>query len=70
MLVFGLCKTDFLFVDDSTIFLAHYKISEIHQMLTVDLGKLKWFEGNRLVLNTNKTKFVLFHNTEAVAVKF
>ena len=56
-----------MFADDSTTLLTHDKLLELQKMMTIDRETLnRWFEANPLVLNIDKTKFVLFHNTTDV----
>ena len=60
-----------IFADDSTTLLTHDNLSELHKMMAIDLENLtSGFKANRLVLDIDKAKFVLFHNKKDVAIKW
>ena len=51
-----------LFADDTNIFYSHNNAKELFRTMNAELNHLNdWFCANKLSLNTNKTKYVLFH---------
>ena len=43
------------------------KLTEIHQLVSDKLKTLnRWFNSNKLAINTNKTKYILFHRKREV----
>jgi len=50
-----------LFADDTSIFFSSRSIKELQIVINEELDKLRnWFRLNKLLLNANKTKFILF----------
>ncbi len=50
-----------LFADDTTIYYNHTDLNKLYQIANSDLDVLQnWFTENKLCLNANKTKHVLF----------
>ena len=55
-----------IFADDTTIFCSDDCLQRLMEKVTVELGKLKmWFDVNKLSLNLNKTKFMIFGNRKS-----
>ena len=51
-----------LFADDSNLFYSHNNLHSLESIVNNELSKIyEWLCANRLSLNTNKTKYVLFH---------
>jgi len=51
-----------LFADDTILFYSHKNINVLIKILNEELDKInEWFISNRLSLNVEKTKFILFH---------
>ncbi len=49
-----------LFADDSTLYLTGHDLTEIQKLVSDDLKTLdRWFNCNKLVNNTDKTKYIL-----------
>jgi len=54
-----------LFADDTTIYCSDPNLTELVLVVEKKLYKLKnWFDLNKLSLNLNKTKFMVFSNKE------
>lgn len=54
-----------LFADDTTIYCSGPNLTELVLVVEKKLYKLKnWFDLNKLSLNLNKTKFMVFSNKE------
>lgn len=52
-----------VFADDTNIFCSGKDIQQLLQVITAELENLKrWFDSNKLSLNINKSKFILFGN--------
>ena len=52
-----------LYADDTSVFMSNTNIEVLQQQFTTELQKLaNWFEVNKLVLNINKTNYVIFSN--------
>ena len=59
-----------LFVDDTNLFYSHNKVKELIRNMNAEPKHLNyWFCANKLSLNTNKTKCVLFHKAKRLEVK-
>jgi hypothetical protein len=51
-----------LFADDSNLFFSHRDIKSLFKTVNEQLCKVsEWFESNKLSLNADKTKYILFH---------
>ena len=54
-----------LFSDDTNLFYSHNNIKELLITMNVELSHLnEWFCANKLSLNTDKTKYVLFYKAK------
>ena len=52
-----------LFADDTTLFYSGKNLKEVIEVVNTELIKIKhWFDSNKLVLNVNKTNFILFND--------
>ena len=52
-----------LYTDDTSVFMSNTDIEVLQQIFTSELQKLAhWLEVNKLVLNINKTNYVIFSN--------
>ena len=52
-----------LFADDTNLFYSGKDIKELCSVVSIELDKLcKWFQVNKLSLNTSKTNFIVFTN--------
>ena len=52
-----------LFADDTNLFYSGKDIKELCSVVSIELDKLcKWFQVNKLSLNTSKTNFMVFTN--------
>ena len=50
-----------LFADDTNVFMSHKDPNCLLDMLNLETDKLSiWFKANKLSLNLNKTKFMVF----------
>ena len=55
-----------LFADDTKLFYLHNNVNELFRTMNDELSHLNdWFYANKLSLNTDKTKYVLFHNAKS-----
>ena len=55
----------YLFADDTNVYFESSDLLTIQKAVNQELRKVrKWLEANRLALNIEKTKFVLFHSTQ------
>ena len=55
-----------LFADDTNLFYSHNNVKELFRTMNTELSHLNdWFCANKLSLNTDKTKFVLFHEAKS-----
>ena len=55
-----------LFADDTNLFYLHNNVNELFRTMNDELSHLNdWFYANKLSLNTDKTKYVLFHNAKS-----
>ena len=53
-----------LFADDMTIGCSSANIENLYLCMNLILDLLKkWFTANKLTVNSNKTKYILFHRT-------
>ena len=53
-----------MFADDTTLSLASNNINELFTRMNEELGHISiWLKANKLSLNTDKTKYILFHKT-------
>jgi hypothetical protein len=51
-----------MFADDTNLFLSNKDIHQLYSTMNIELQKVSnWFKANKLTLNFNKTKCVLFH---------
>ena len=59
-----------IFADDTCPFLSHQHIDTIYKKLNEELTELKrigdWLKANKLYLNNNKTKYILFHKKQQI----
>ena len=54
---------DPMFADDTNLFYSNKNINTLFETVNNELVNIKiWFQANKLSLNANKTKYVLFHN--------
>ena len=54
-----------LFADDTNHFYSHNNVKELFRTMNAELSHLNdWFCANKLSLNTNKTKYVLFYKAK------
>ena len=52
----------FLFTDDTNIYFKSHDLTRLQKIMNRELKKVKkWQDANRLVLNIDKTNFVVFH---------
>ena len=52
----------FLFADDTNIIAYHSNLNELINIINNELNKLSaWFNKNKLLLNVDKTNFIIFH---------
>ena len=52
-----------MFADDTNLFLSNKDINKLFNDMNVELQKMSiWFKTNKLSLNSNKTKWTLFHS--------
>ena len=59
-----------LFADDTNLFYSHNKVKELIRTMNAEPKHLNyWFCANKLSLNTEKTKSVLFHKAKRLEVK-
>ena len=57
---------DILFSDDTKLFYSHNNAKELFRTMNAELSHLNdWFCANKLSLNTDKTKYVLFHKAKS-----
>ena len=55
------------FADDTNIFLKHNNINEAFDIMNEELKRLyMWFKANKLTINTNKTKLMVFSGRNTV----
>ena len=55
-----------MFADDTNLFYSHQNINTVFNTAHEELEKInKWFEANKLSLNTDKTKYTFFHKLYA-----
>ena len=55
-----------LFADDTNHFYSHNNVKELFRTMNAELSHLNdWFCANKLFLNTDKTKYVLFHKAKS-----
>ena len=55
-----------LFADDTNHFYSHNNVKELFRTMNAELSHLNdWFCANKLSLNTDKTKYVLFHKAKS-----
>ena len=53
-----------MLADDTIFFLSSNNIKSMFEIMNVELEKFNvWFKANKLSLNTDKTKFTLFHRS-------
>ena len=51
-----------LFADDTVVVLSHKNAHTLISLVNLELRKLiSWFQSNKLLLNQDKTKYILFH---------
>ena len=67
----GLCHSTplleaILFADDTNLFYSHNNVKELFRTMNAELSHLNdWFCANKLSLNTDKVKYVLFHKAKS-----
>jgi hypothetical protein len=50
------------FADDTSIFIAGSSVNNVQSKANETINKLsEWFEGNRLIINKEKTRAISFH---------
>ena len=55
-----------MFADDTNLFYSHNDVKELFQTMNAELSRLNdWFCANKLSLNTDKTKHVLFQKAKS-----
>lgn len=55
-----------LFADDTSLFLSHKNLDSLQKLVNQELINVdKWFKCNKLSLNINKTKFVVFRSNRS-----
>ena len=55
-----------LFADDTNLFYSHNNVKELFRTMNTELSHLNnWFCANKLSLNTDKTKYVLFYEAKS-----
>ena len=55
-----------LFADDTNLFYSHNNVKELFRTMNAELSHLNdWSCANKLSLNTDKTKHVLFHKAKS-----
>ena len=55
-----------LFAEDTNHFYSHNNVKELFRTMNAELSHLNdWFCANKLSLNTDKTKYVLFHKAKS-----
>ena len=55
-----------MFADDTNLFLSHQNINILFNKFNEELQKIEtWFKANKLSLNSEKTKYTLFHKSSA-----
>ena len=53
---------ELMFADDTNLFLSHQNIDTLFDNVNVELENVStWFKSNKLFLNVDKTKWLLFH---------
>ena len=68
--------TFYLFADDTNIYYESSNTFDLQRKMYIELKKVKkWLDANRLALNIEKTKFVLFHSptwksTDPITIRF
>ena len=51
-----------MFADDTNLFCSNKKIKPLFLKANLELGKISgWLRANKLFLNEDKTRFILFH---------
>ena len=51
-----------MFADDANLFLSHESINTLFDSINVELANISvWLKSNKLSLNVDKTKWLLFH---------
>ena len=56
-----------IFADDTNVFLKHNDVKEAYSILNNELTRLSvWFNTNKLTVNTNKTKYIIFKSMNKV----
>ena len=54
-----------MFADDTSLFYSHNNVKELFRIMNAELCHLNdWFCANKLSLNTDTTKYVLFHKAK------
>ena len=57
--------TVILFADDTNVFYSHNDSSIVTRVLKAEIDKLsEWFKANKLSLNLDKTKYMLFKSKQ------
>ena len=55
-----------MFADDTNLFYSHNNVKELFRTMNAELSHLNdWFCANKLSLNTDKTKCVMFHKAKS-----
>ena len=54
-----------MFADDTNLFCSNKKIKPLFLKANLELRKIsEWFRANKLSLNEDKTRFILFHRPQ------
>src|SRR6218665_2375474 len=62
------CLKFILFADDTNVILSHRSITKLFEIMNYELLKVAdWFNVNKLVLNSGKTNYILFHSVRKKA---
>ena len=55
-----------LFADDTNLFYSHNNVKDVFKTMNAELSHLNdWFCENKLSLNTDKTRYILFHKAKS-----
>ena len=52
-----------LFADDTNILFSHKCLKQLNEIIQIEMNKITdWLEANKLSINTDKTKFIIFRS--------
>ena len=55
-----------MYADDTTIILSHKSQATLYNIFNKELANVyNWFRANGLLINLNKTKYMLFNNSHS-----